>query len=99
MQTCACEALLKKAREGKEERKKGRKEERKKGRKEERKKGRKEERKKGRKEALDNESPIQGLSMLICRINARSLASIGGGLPKIATSSANSSESQSGASG
>jgi hypothetical protein len=44
MQTCACEALLKKAREGKEERKKGRKEERKKGRKEERKTGRKEDR-------------------------------------------------------
>jgi hypothetical protein len=32
--------------------------------------------------ALDNESPIQGLSMLICRINASSLASIGGRPPK-----------------
>src|SRR5215813_9142756 len=32
--------------------------------------------------ALDNESPIQGLSMLICRINARSLASIGGRPPE-----------------
>ena len=32
--------------------------------------------------ALDNESPIQGLSMLIRRINARSSASIGGRPPE-----------------
>jgi len=40
----------------------------------------------------------RGLSMLIRRINARSLPRSAAGLPKIATSGANS-ESQSGASG